>query len=106
MIIFRYMENSESKKQIWKNKDGLEIASVEINENGMIIKIELNTLGAHRKEMEELLTLGLYPPKEEEKAKGEISSDGKWITYETKKGQKWELAKVDMVNTFHFWFGE
>jgi len=100
------MENQEIQKQSWINKEGQEIATVEIDEqNGINIEVEVESLGSHRKEMEELLTLSLYPPRDEEKTKGVVSADGKWITYDIKKGQKWELAKVDMVNTFHFWFG-
>lgn len=98
------MENQD--KQIWKNEQGEEIASVLIDEkNGIEAKIRMDVVKDHRKEMEELLTLGLYPPRDEEKLKGEVTSDGAWIVYQTRKGQKWELAKVDMVNTFHFWFG-
>lgn len=99
------MENSENKIQHWKNDRGEIVATVEVDDkSGITIKAEIEALGAHRKEMEELLTLGLYPPKNEDKAKGEISEDGKWITYETKRGQRWDIAKIDMINTFYFWF--
>ena len=101
------MEDLKIQKQVWKNKEGVEIACIVIDEEkGIEIRADIETLGKHREEMEELLTLGLYPPKDEEKAKGVVSDDNKWITFETKRGQKWELAKVDIVNTFHFWFGE
>jgi len=101
------MENPEIKTQSWKNKEGEVVATVEVDDKkGIKITAEIEALGTHRKEMEELLTLGMYPPKDDEMAKGEVSEDGKWITYETKKGQRWDIAKVDMMNTFYFWFGE
>ena len=101
------MEDKAIQRQVWKNKDGVEIATIFIDEEkGIEIKIDIEALGKHREEVEELLTLSLYPPRDEEKTKGVISDDKKWIIYETKRGQKWELAKIDIVNTFHFWFGQ
>lgn len=90
--------------QTWKNDKGEPVIELEIDEaKGITLKINKEVKGQHGKEIEELQTLDMYPPRDEEKIEGVTSADGEWTTYEFKKGKNWEYAKKDIVSTCDFW---
>lgn len=88
----------------WKNKEGKLAAQLEIDEEkGIAIKVDQQTKDKHGKEIEELQTLNLYPPVDEEKIRG-VEDDG-MTRYDIGKSRKWEFAKGDILATFNFWLG-
>ncbi len=87
----------------WKNKEGLILAKLVIDDvAGIEIELSAEEQAKHGKEIEELQTLNLYPPVNEEKISGELGTDGK-VIYRIKPSKKWELAKQDILATFKFW---
>ena len=87
----------------WKNKEGALCTKLELDDTlGITILVDQETKAKHGKEIEELQTLNLYPPVDEEKVAGEMDSDGMTV-YKIKPSKKWELAKQDIVATFKFW---
>jgi hypothetical protein len=87
----------------WKNnKDDLAI-ELTVEETGIVLKVNNEEKTKHGKEIEELQTLNMYPPKDENKVFGTVSDDGQWTTYEMVPGKNWEFAKKDIVATMNFW---
>lgn len=87
----------------WKNKDGLVLAKLTIDEDsGINIELCASEKVKHAKEIEELQTLNLYPPVDETKIAGEPGK-GEMTVYRIKPSRKWELAKQDILATFKFW---
>lgn len=90
--------------QTWNNNKGEPAIEIIVDEaEGINLKINKEEKAKHSKEIEELQTLNMYPPKDEEKIAGTVSSDGEWTTYEMKKGKNWDYAKKDIVCTCEFW---
>lgn len=88
----------------WNDNEGKIAIELNIDDvTGIVLKISQNIKNNHASEIEELQTLNMYPPKDEEKIAGIDSDDGEWTTYEMKKGKNWEYAKKDIVNTCEFW---
>ncbi len=91
----------------WKNDKGETAIEIEIDEaKGITLKVNKEMKTRHGKEIEELQTLNMYPPKNEEQVEGVASAAGEWTTYEFKKGKNWEYAKNDIVNTCEFWMSQ
>lgn len=90
--------------QIWKNNQGEVAIDLNIDESlGITLKINNEEKMKHGKEIEELQTLNMYPPRDEEKIGGVVSEDGNWTTYEMKPGKNWDYAQKDIVATMNFW---
>lgn len=90
--------------QTWNNIKGEPSIEITIDETeGITLKVNKEEKAKHSKEIEELQTLNMYPPKDEEKIAGTESPKGNWTTYEMKKGKNWDYAKKDIVNTCEFW---
>ncbi len=88
----------------WKNSLGENAIELLVdNVTGISLKLNNEEKVKHGKEVEELQTLDMYPPKNEEKVGGELSEDGKWTTYEFKPGKNWNFAKKDIEATCDFW---
>ncbi len=91
----------------WKNNRGEPVIGLEIDEaKGITLKVNKEVKDQHGKEIEELQTLNMYPPRDEEKIEGVTSTDNEWTTYEFKKGKNWEYAKKDIVGTCEFWMSQ
>jgi len=88
----------------WKNKAGEVAVQLSVDDTtGIGIRINNEEKLKHGKEIEEMQTLNMYPPKNEEQIKGMVSPDGLWTNYEIAPGKNWEFAKKDIVATFDFW---
>ncbi len=87
----------------WKNKEEKVLAKLIVDDaTGIEISLCEDEKIKHGKEIEELQTLNLYPPLDEEKVAGETDTNGMTV-YRFKPSKKWELAKQDIVATFKFW---
>lgn len=90
--------------QTWKNSNGETAIELMVDEvEGIVLKINNEEKLKHGKEIAEMQTLNMYPPKDEEKITGTVSEDGIWTTYEIKPGKNWEFAQKDIVATCEFW---
>jgi hypothetical protein len=93
--------------QTWKNDKGEPVIELEIDEaKGVTLKVNKELKAKHGKEIEELQTLNMYPPKNEDQVDGVASVDGEWTIYEFKKGKNWDYAKKDIVGTCEFWMNQ
>ncbi len=91
--------------QTWKNNKGEVAIELAVDETtGIILKVSDEEKTKHGKEIEELQTLNMYPPKDEEKIKGVVGEDG-LTTYQISPGKNWEFAQKDIVATCNFWMG-
>lgn len=87
----------------WKNKEEKVLAKLNVDDvAGIEIELCAEEKNKHGKEIEELQTLNLYPPVDENKIAGETDATGMTV-YKIKPSRKWELAKQDIVATFKFW---
>lgn len=73
-----------------------------VDETGIVLRINEEEKLKHGKEIEELQTLNMYPPKDEEKIVGVTGDDG-ITTYQMVPGKNWEFAQRDIVATCEFW---
>jgi hypothetical protein len=63
--------------QTWKNDKGEPVIELEIDEaKGVTLKVNKELKAKHGKEIEELQTLNMYPPKNEDQVDGVASADG------------------------------
>lgn len=87
----------------WKDKDGMPLAKLTVDDEvGITIELCAEENAKHANEIEEMQTLAMYPPKNEENIKGIQQADG-WTRYQFSKGKNWEFAKKDIEATFKFW---
>jgi hypothetical protein len=100
------MKDEARQKYEWYRGEEL-IASLEIDDSqGMKLIFACEMLARIAGDLQDLMSLSMYPPKDEDRVSGVPIMDGKYTEYEIKKGTKWEMAKIDMANTFRFWFAD
>ena len=91
--------------KLWKNsKDEVAIELV-VDETGIVLKVNEEEKAKHGKEIEELQTLNMYPPKDEEKIKG-TADEGGLTVYQMVPGKNWDFAQKDILATCEFWMGK
>lgn len=90
----------------WKNSNGEVAIELTIDDvEGIVLKLNSEENIKHGKEVEEMQTLNMYPPRDEEKISGVADESGSWTTYEIVPGKNWEFAQKDIVSTCDFWKG-
>ncbi len=87
--------------KVWKNKDA-EVVRIAIDDSSIVLETNEEISNKYGKDILELQKLNMFPPFDETKMEGE-KIENNWTRYIFKKGENWERAKGEIINTFDFW---